>query len=188
VTDRDPLELRVLAALRRGVESATTVSSRTGVEREDVAAILERGVLDGLVNRLDLAGTPVYSLTPQGVDVVGEAPAATVAPADPPPASDSEVAMPSVTMPTVTYAESSHLDRGEVPPRLPEPSQPRERAAPRTVVWRHVVYAVAYLVLGVAFLVVFHSWVGLFAVFAGLVLGGVALRPLLRSGNAPPHD
>ena len=89
--------------------------------------------------------------------------------------------MPSVTMPTVTYAESSHLDRGEVPPRLPEPSQPRERAAPRTVVWRHVVYAVAYLVLGVAFLVVFHSWVGLFAVFAGLVLG------LRRLGRGRSH-
>jgi hypothetical protein len=162
VTERDPLELRVLAALRKGVESATTVSSRLAVDREDVAAILDRGVLDGLVSRLDLAGTPVYSLTSAGHDVVGDAPSGPVAVADPQPLSDPEVAVP-----TVTSAENSHVDRGADPLRPPEAD---------------------YVVLGLGFLVFLHAWVGIVAVVGGLVLGAFALRPLLQATDAPGQD
>lgn len=188
VTERDPLELRVLAALRKGVESATTVSSRLAVDREDVAAILDRGVLDGLVSRLDLAGTPVYSLTSAGHDVVGDAPSGPVAVADPQPLSDPEVAVP-----TVTSAENSHVDRGADPLRPPEadaaaPVQPRERPAAGKIAWRHALYAVAYVVLGLGFLVFLHAWVGIVAVVGGLVLGAFALRPLLQATDAPGQD
>lgn len=71
--DRNPFVLQVLGALTSGVESANTVAARVGVPPQEVAALLEQGVGDGLVSRLDLAGTPVYQLTPKGLEVVGVA-------------------------------------------------------------------------------------------------------------------
>jgi hypothetical protein len=71
--DRNPFVVRVLGALTSGVESASTVADRLGVPREQTSTLLEQGVVDGLVTRLDLAGTPVYQLTPKGLEVVGVA-------------------------------------------------------------------------------------------------------------------
>ena len=53
---------------------------------------------------------------------------------------------------------------------------------PKKVQWRHVVYAAAYVLLGL-FLLLFQPVVGLVALAAGLVLGGVSLRPLFRTGS-----
>jgi hypothetical protein len=46
------------------------------------------------------------------------------------------------------------------------------------------VYAALYVVVGMFFLVFLTPVVGLVAIAAGLAIAGVALRPLLRTGNA----
>lgn len=203
VTDRDPLELRVLGTLRTGVESPSTVSSRLGVAREDVATALERAVVDGLATRLDLAGTPVYALTTAGLGLVGEDVPAT--PVDLAGVSDSrpdaEVWTTEVPTADATPGPEVHAtaEVGPVrevpevptvaaPPQRQEVRRGRERSSSGRVAWRHVVYAAAYVVLGLAFLVLLHAWVGLLAVVGGLVLGVFALRPLLRGAEAPGHD
>jgi hypothetical protein len=173
VTDRDPLELRVLGALTSGVESPSTVATKVGATREDVAERLERGLLEGLVTRLDLAGTPVYSLTPKGREVVG--------------------AGPSVQEVVKEHPQVDALAPTPMVVSEPEAAgEPAEGAADENVVhertqsdvtWRHVVYALAYVVLGLFFLVFLHTWIGLLAVVAGLVIGFVALRPLLRADD-----
>jgi hypothetical protein len=251
VTDRDPLELSVLGALVSGFESPSTVATRLGVARDDVAPLLERCLLDGLVSRLDLAGTPVYSLTARGLEAIGSAPGASPSAADsvgplarsplvarPLGAGDGEAggrvagaapdvvapdgATPDVVAPDVVApdaevgdapadgAGAAEVAAGDVAARdrapagladheagVPPPARPADVAvpgqlaaiaeptepAPNPVKWRHVVYAVAYVVLGLFFLLFLHTVVGLLAVVAGLVLGGVALRPLLRSDD-----
>ena len=56
------------------------------------------------------------------------------------------------------------------------------------VTWRHVVYAAAYVLLGLFFLVALHSVFGLAVMVGGLGLAAFALRPLWRSGSAPTPD
>jgi hypothetical protein len=170
MTDRDPLELPVLGALTSGVESPSTVAARIGATREDVAVVLDREVVEGLVTRLDLAGTPVYSLTPKGREVVG-----VVAEAPDPRDEHGHID----DGPETSYVVARH----EEPQDVPEDHVLRG-PGPKQVKWRHVVYAVAYVVLGLFFLVFLHTVVGLFAVVAGVVIGGVALRPLLRTADA----
>jgi hypothetical protein len=67
----DPLEVRVLAALAPGAATAAEVAGRVGHAQAEVDQILGRAVAEQLVTRLDLAGSPSYSLTPQGLEAVG---------------------------------------------------------------------------------------------------------------------
>jgi hypothetical protein len=62
------------------------------------------------------------------------------------------------------------VNRIEINPELPK------------VQWRHVIYAAAYVLLGL-FLLLFQPVVGLVALVVGLVLGGFTLRPLFRTGS-----
>jgi hypothetical protein len=65
-----------------------------------------------------------------------------------------------------------HVQRVEVSPAL------------KKVVWRHVVYAVAYVLVGL-FLMILSKVIGIVVVLAGIALGAYTLRPLWRSGTAP---
>jgi hypothetical protein len=67
----DPLEIRVLAALASGASTAADVAARVGRPESVVTSILAQGVAEQAVTRLDLAGTPSYSLTPKGLQAVG---------------------------------------------------------------------------------------------------------------------
>jgi hypothetical protein len=80
----------------------------------------------------------------------------------------------------------------ELPPRLPgglsmpalghEPSRLQVNSALPQVKWRYVGCACALVVLGVL-LLVFQPIVGLVLLLSGLALGGIAVRPLLRTGS-----
>jgi Domain of unknown function (DUF1707) len=66
----DPLEIRVLAALASEAGGAAGVAARVGEPEGVVGPILERGVAEQAVTRLDLGGTTSYSLTPKGLEAV----------------------------------------------------------------------------------------------------------------------
>jgi Domain of unknown function (DUF1707) len=253
VIDRDPFVLRVLSALTSGVESANTVAARVGVSSQEVAALLEHGVVEGLVSRLDLAGTPVYQLTPKGLEVVGVAQGVESAVDDrghvdlgaaarmvmeqyqaakDVAAEDTvrdQAAWPAddATRDRVSAALNDAFARGaltkeqldertnraltattmgevraagegviELPAALPTgvdaaptgtagwtPPTLQVNPAVKQVTWRHVGYAALYVVVGLFFLLFLTPLVGLLTIAAGLLLGGFALRPILRSGN-----
>jgi hypothetical protein len=67
----DPLEMKVLAALAAGASTAADVAARVGHDPSVVQQVLEQGVAEQAVARLDLAGHPSYSLTPKGLETVG---------------------------------------------------------------------------------------------------------------------
>jgi hypothetical protein len=189
VTHRDPLELRVLGALTSGVESAGTLSQLLALPRDEVAILLERGVAEGLVTRMDLAGTPAYSLTAEGLELVGGAPGAE---APEPGHDDLGATTPVPTAPFQAVDDVAPVAAVPQPPApadaVPHPSAPAdampEEADPARpkVRWRHVGYAAAYVVVGL-FVMLLQPVVGLLSIVAGLVLGGFTLRPLLRSSS-----
>src|SRR3954452_5291316 len=74
---------------------------------------------------------------------------------------------------------------GELAPASHDSVETRVVTVPdaRKVTWRHVLYAVVYVVLGLVFLLVLHSVIGLLVVAAGLALGAFALRPLWRTAR-----
>jgi hypothetical protein len=172
----DPLALSVLAALSSGWESAGTVALRTGEPAEVVGPLLERAVEDGLATRLDLAGTPVYQLTPQGLDVVGVAPRV-----DEVVDQDRHVDVRTEAAPTVLEADPAPVSAE--PSAVPGLPALAVDPPPGQVKRRYVVYAVGYVLIGL-FLVLFVSpVVGLLSVVGGLALGGYALRPMFRTTN-----
>jgi hypothetical protein len=251
--DRDPFVLRVLGALTSGVESATSVAERIGANSQDVSTLLEQGAREGLVTRLDLAGTPIYQLTPKGLEVVGVAQGVESAVDDHGhvdlgaaarmvmeqyqaakhvateeavhdqaswPTDDAtrdrvsealddafargaltkdqldertDRALTATTMGEVRAAGEGVIDLPPAPPTdvaAPRPATSwatptiEVNPAVKQVKWRHVVYAALYVVVGMFFLVFLTPVVGLVAIAAGLAIAGVALRPLLRTGNA----
>jgi hypothetical protein len=171
---RELLEIRVLAALGAGATTAEEIAAGLTEPLESVRAALARAVEVGVVSRRDdLAPGGSFSLTSQGapwgdsahtVPVSTGRPAGTGAdvmpsgtPADPAgPAPDEAVLSGPQAAPAVTTGEPSVGVR-----------------------WRHVVYAAAYVVLGLA-VVLLQPVVGVLLVLAGIALGGYTLRPLLR--------
>lgn len=172
----DPLEIDVLTALMSGVASAADVALRTGQSETVVSPILERCVAEQAVTRIDLRRTRAYSLTPKGMHAVALAqglPAVvdhTAVPEQPARPVDEGVLEPPPEPPAV------------IDPSLVEAPDHQAQAVPASqkVTWRHVVYAVAYVLVGL-FLMLLQPVIGLLAVLAGLVLGAYALRPLWRS-------
>jgi hypothetical protein len=144
---------------------------------------------------MDLAGTPAYSLTAEGLELVGGAPgaeapepghedlgAATPVPTTPVPTA------PVPTAPVPTAPSPAVVDDVAPAAAVPDLAAPvgavpveADRARPK-VRWRHVGYAAAYVVVGL-FVMLLQPVVGLLSIVAGLVLGGFTLRPLLRSSS-----
>jgi hypothetical protein len=190
VPPSDPLEIRVLAALMSGAATGVDVAMRTGEPVTLVAPVLEQAVAEQTVTRIAISRTPAYSLTPKGLHAIGVHQG--VPAADDPGHVDPE-AVPRLVVVDQDAAPAAVDDDavgGEgAPPagdttrdRVPEPGEVKPPA--REVTWRHVVYAVAYVLLGLLFLVLLHSVFGLVVVVAGLVLGAFALRPYWRSGSS----
>jgi hypothetical protein len=171
VTDEQqavPLEIRVLATLTSGPLSVAEVAMRLGEPDIVVSPLLEQGVLDQTVTRIKLTQAPAYSLTPKGLHALGSggAPEAYAPmPMEQEPAGVAEVSAPEPVKPV------------ELAPLAVQRS-----SAAGTVVWRHVVYAFFYIVLGLVILIALHSAaIGVVAILAGLALGAWTLRPLLTS-------
>lgn len=177
----DPVEIRVLSALTAGAATALDIAMRVGEPPAVVAPILDRAVAEQTVIRIGSSTSPAYSLTPLGMRAVGLGRVAPDAVADPGP-------VDLVTATTPVPSEQDDAAR-EVAPHDPGPEpggHPEVGAQPdREVTWRHVAYAVAYVLLGLMFLLLLHSAFGLVVVVVGLVLGAFALRPLWRSGSTP---
>ena len=200
VDQSDPLEIRVLATLTSGTATVADVARRTGQAESVVGPILEQAVAEETVTRINLAKAPAYSLTPKGLHAVGVSqgvPGAvdSAGHVDPVVATQIPVAEHDVTTDDAA-ADAAAIDNPvtEVPPAPPPTGIGPVSGAPqvkrvdvdpelRKVQWRHVVYAAAYVLLGL-FLLLFQPVVGLVALAAGLVLGGFSLRPLFRTGPA----
>lgn len=189
-----PLEIRVLETLTSGPLTVAEVALRTGEPQTVVGPVLDQRVLDQAVTRIKLAAAPAYSLTPMGLHAIALHQGAHGG-------VDLGAGIPEVATPSVlgeyaaeaTPEQPASLPSGvpsdvpsDVPPVPPGPPGPRlQRAGADSVVgrvrWRYVLYAVAYVVLGVLILVFLHSVVGVLAILVGLALGGWTLRPLLAS-------
>jgi hypothetical protein len=98
--------------------------------------------------------------------------AATVVPAEEaqPPADEGAVELPPVAPTGLGPGTASGGTSVST-----DPAQP-------TVRWRHVVYAVGYVLLGLLMIAI-QPIVGGLAVVAGLVLGGYSLRPLFAASR-----
>jgi len=55
------------------------------------------------------------------------------------------------------------------------------------VVWRHLLYAAVYVVVGL-FVLILQPIIGLLAIAAGIALGVYTLRPLYGSGRTKVND
>ena len=161
-----PVDLRVLAALTAGASTATGVAAETGETESVVEDVLEQSVAARTVVRLDLPGLPTYALTQAGHALLGGAPAALGETTEPSHALDLPPIPPE--------------DLGTVP--VPGSGGVVGDGPPRTVVRRHVVYAVGYVVLGLV-LLVFAPVIGVLSILAGLVLGGFALLPYVATSR-----
>jgi hypothetical protein len=176
VSRSDPLEIDVLTALMSGVASAADVALRTGQSETVVTPILERCVAEQAVTRIDLRRTQAYSLTPKGMHAVALSQGV-------PEAVDHTTAPEQVARPVGEGAmEPPHEPPAASSPSPVDASDYRGKAdrGHQKVIWRHVVYAVAYVLVGL-FLMLLQPVIGLLAVLAGIVLGAFALRPLWRS-------
>ena len=196
VDQSDPLEIRVLATLTSGTATVADVAMRTGQPESVVGPILEQAMAEETVTRIDLAKAPAYSLTPKGLHAVGvvsqEVPGAVDSAGHVDPAVATQVPLEEYG----DAATDAPIDNPvtDVPPAPLPTTIGQLSGAPQVngvdvdpelekVQWRHVVYAAAYVLLGL-FLLLFQPVVGLVALAAGLVLGGFSLRPLLRTGHA----
>jgi hypothetical protein len=184
VSPSDPLEVRVLTALLAGAATADDIAVRTAHPTIMVAPILEQAVVEQTVTRIGSSRSPAYSLTPKGMHAIGLAEsrpeAAAGTPVEPPPEPTPEPIPAPIPAPA---PEPVSGPPGETAPMTHDLSGPPVAvgAEVRKVTWRHVLYAVLYVVLGLVFLLVLHSVIGVLVVVAGLVLGAFALRPLWRS-------
>ncbi len=245
----DPVEMRVLAGLTAGPASAGDLAAQVGQPPDVVTRVLEQAVAAGSVAVSDLAATPSYSLTAEGLEAVGlyqgvqgavddsghvdygaaarlvmeqyqaskdvateeavreqAAWAADDATRDRVSAALNDAyARGAITreqlddrtgrvLSATTMGELRELGQGviDLPPVLPsgisgvtvggQGRQVQLNPALRDVRWRLVGYAAALVLLGF-FLLVLQPLVGLAVVVVGLVLGGVGLKPLLRTGR-----
>lgn len=179
----------MLAALMSGAATAVDVAMRTGEPMSLVAPVLDRAVADQTVTRIAIAGPPAYSLTPKGLHAIGVREGSPEAVADAGQVDLEAAPRPVVEEQDVTAARGAVPGQAAPPAddattrdRVPEPGDVKPAA--REVTWRHVVYAVAYVLLGLLFLLLLHSVFGLLVVVGGLALGAFALRPYWRSGSA----
>jgi hypothetical protein len=173
----DPLEIRVLETLTSGPLSAAEVAMRVWESEPVVTPVLEQSVLEQNVTRLKLGKTAAYSLTPKGLHTLGVSQGVQGA-------VDGDVRVPT----TISDLHSVGAGVTEPPPGLPTavdpisslPSMEHDPESPpaRKVLWRHVGYAVAYVVLGVVLLLVLHSAIGVASILVGLGLGAWTLRHL----------
>jgi hypothetical protein len=157
-----------------------------------VDPVLEQAVAEQTVTRIAIARTPAYSLTPKGLHAIGlhqsEAAADGAGRVEvgsaPQPVIEAYDGVPDVTATREAVPEQAHLPADDATTRDGAPEPGEVKPAPREVTWRHVVYAVAYVLLGLLFLLLLHSAFGLVVVVAGLALGAFALRPYWRSGSS----
>jgi hypothetical protein len=180
----DPLEIRVLETLTSGPLSAAEVAMRVWESEPVVTPVLEQSVLEQNVTRLKLGKTAEYSLTPKGLHTLGVSQGAQGA-------VDSDGRVPTPTMISDLHAAGAGVT--ESPPGLPTAIDPNwgspamervpEKPAARKVLWRHVAYAVAYVLLGVFLLLALHSAIGVASILVGLGLGAWTLRPLYVDGG-----
>ena len=153
------------------------------------APVLEQAVAEQTVTRIAIARTPANSLTPKGLHAIGVHQG--VPPADDPGHIEHDTA-PRLVMeehdaaPAAVDADAVRgtgpADHAATRDSVPEPGEAKPAA--REVTWRHVVYAVAHVLLWLLFLLLLHSVFGLVVVVAGLALGAFALRPYWRSGSS----
>jgi hypothetical protein len=182
-----PLEIRVLETLTSGPLTVAEVALRTGEPETVVGPVLDQRVLDQVVTRIKLAAAPAYSLTPMGlhaialhqrahggVDHGAGVPEVATSSALGEYAADATPEQPA-PLPSGVPSDLSAIPTG---PRLQRAGADSVAARVR---WRYVLYAVAYVLLGMLILVFLHSVVGVLAILVGLVLGGWTLRPLLAS-------
>jgi hypothetical protein len=175
VSPSEALEVRVLTALMAGAATADDIAVRTAQPTIMVTPILEQAVVEQTVTRIGSSRSPAYSLTPKGMHAIGLAEsrpgAAAGTPVEPPREPTPEPIPGPVSEPPSETARMAH-----------DLSESKVSVGPevRNVTWRHVFYAVLYVVLGLVFLLVLHSVIGVLVVAGGLVLGAVALRPLWR--------
>lgn len=154
----DPVELRALAALTSGPLSAAEVAARIGEPELVVQQALEQSLAEQAVTKIALAKAPAYSLTPKGLHAVGVD-------------SAGHVDLGAAARDRVTTAPAdTSVHHVEVNPAV------------RRVTWRHVVYAVLYVVIGLA-VTMFQPVIGVLAILAGLGLGAWALRPLFSAAR-----
>ena len=183
----DPVELRVLSALTAGASTVGGVAAAVGEPESVVEPILEWSVAEQRAVRLDLPGLPTYALTPKGVALldfsqetqggaVDTARVADLAGAAPSPVEQrQQSARPSSprsrTLQRTRQTSSSRRSRaagtGLGPGTASGGTSVSTDAAQPTVRWRQVVYAAAYVLLGL-FMLLFQPIVGLVAVVAGL--------------------
>ena len=191
VPPSDPLEIRVLAALMSGAATGVDVAMRTGEPVTLVAPVLEQAVAEQTVTRIAISRTPAYSLTPKGLHAIGlhQGVPAAEGPGHVDPEAVPRLVVEDQDAAPAAVDDDAVREEGALPADdittldgVPEPGEVKPAA--REVTWRHVVYAVAYVLLGLLFLMLLHSIFGLVVVVAGLVLGAFALRPYWRSGSS----
>lgn len=192
----DPLEIRVLETLTSGPLSAGEVAVRTVEAEMVVTPVLEQSVVEQTVTRLKLGKRSAYSLTPKGLHAIAVFQRVQGA-VD----GDGQVDQGAATR-MVTQQDDAARDIAvedtregvaEPPPLLPTvvgpvsggPGVESAHVSPavRTVQWRHVLYAVMYVALGVFLLLALHSAIGVASILVGLGLGAWTLRPLYAAGG-----
>ena len=178
----DPVELRVLSALTSGASTVLGVAAEVGEPESVVAPILEASVAEQTAVRLDLPGLPTYAVTPKGLALLGVSQDAPGAPVDAlhdqvPATLDNAVVPDALTEEQLPPVAPTGMGPGTASGETSVSTDPVP--SPR-VRWRHVAYAVGYVLIGLVLLPI-QPIVGGLAVVAGLVLAGYALRPLLAT-------